>query len=202
MSGAREDAPVGAVLVAAGLSSRMGAFKPLLPLAGSTMIGTAVDNLRRGGVERIIAVTGFRADELEPYLDGLGVEHVRNEAYASTQMFDSIKIGLAALGKCRKVAIMPADNPLIRPETVAALIDADFDAVQPEYRGRGGHPIIVSARAVPIILAHDGRDGLRGALEKLSPMRIPVEDAGIDMDADTREEYKAILNFSEDRENE
>ena len=49
----------GAVVVAAGLSSRMKSFKPMLPLAGSTVIKTAISTLRAAGVTTIVVVTGI-----------------------------------------------------------------------------------------------------------------------------------------------
>ena len=88
---------IGAVVAAAGLSSRMGAFKPLLPFDGDTVIGRCIANLRGAGAEEIVVVTGHRGDELTAHLRSLGVTTVHNPDYACTQMFDSLKLGLRAL---------------------------------------------------------------------------------------------------------
>ena len=48
----------GAVIVAAGLSSRMKAFKPMLPLAGSTVIRALIDTMKKASIEPIIVVVG------------------------------------------------------------------------------------------------------------------------------------------------
>ena len=78
---------IGAVVAAAGLSSRMGDFKPLLPLDGDTVIGRCLSNLRGAGATDIVVVTGHRAGELARLLEDSGVTLVRNAAYAETQMF-------------------------------------------------------------------------------------------------------------------
>lgn len=54
-----------AVIPAAGISSRMGNFKPLLLLHGRTLIETSVSSLLKGGAETVTVVTGYRADEIE-----------------------------------------------------------------------------------------------------------------------------------------
>ena len=55
----------GAVLVAAGLSSRMGEFKPMLPFGDSTIALHMVTMLKRLGVSPLVVVTGYRAGELD-----------------------------------------------------------------------------------------------------------------------------------------
>ena len=56
--------PCSAILLAAGRSSRMGAFKPLLPFGNKTVIECCIDALREGGVETIVVVLGHRADDV------------------------------------------------------------------------------------------------------------------------------------------
>ena len=58
---------VAAILLAAGRSRRMGAFKPLLPFGDSTVIESCIDNLRETPVDEIIVVAGHRADELQAH---------------------------------------------------------------------------------------------------------------------------------------
>jgi molybdenum cofactor cytidylyltransferase len=62
---------IAAILLAAGRSKRMGAFKPLLSFGKQTVIESCIDSLRRGGVaaESIVVVVGHRADELKRRLD-------------------------------------------------------------------------------------------------------------------------------------
>ena len=59
-----------AVLLSAGRSRRMGAFKPLLRFGDKTVIESCIENLRQGGIEQIVIVVGHRADEIEKSLAG------------------------------------------------------------------------------------------------------------------------------------
>lgn len=86
-----------ALIVAAGMSSRMGDFKPMLSIGSISIAQRVVATFRQAGIRRIVMVTGFNAVTLERHLSSSGVIFLRNEAYETTQMFDSVKIGLAYL---------------------------------------------------------------------------------------------------------
>ena len=190
---------IGAVVLAAGLSSRMGAFKPLLPLGGGTLIGSAVRRLFEGGAERIVVVTGSRAREVERALAGLPVRFAHNPDYAQTQMLDSAKIGLRALGACEAAFLLPADIPMFRPETLDALrrtlAHTGADAARPRAGGKHGHPLLLSSKAVSAVFAHDGTDGLKGVLRRLRMKSCETDDPGCLLDADTQADYERLAAF-------
>lgn len=188
-----------AVLAAAGLSSRMGAFKPTLPLGGESMSRSLISSFSKAGALPVVVVTGFMGESLAVHLKDLPVRLVHNEAYETSQMFDSLRIGLSFLQQQDgplpdKIFLCPADLPLIRPETVSLMAAQDADAVIPSFQGRKGHPVCIGASLIPQILSHGGRDGLRGALKALSTpiLLLPVPDPGILMDADTKEDYERL----------
>ena len=85
---------VGALIVAAGMSSRMGDFKPMLNIGSISIAQRIVATFHQAGVNKIVVVTGYNAAQLERHLSNSGLIFLRNEAYATTQMFDSAKIGL------------------------------------------------------------------------------------------------------------
>ncbi|MDF2874967.1 MAG: metal dependent phosphohydrolase, partial [Sporomusa sp.] len=64
---------IAALILAAGFSSRMGAFKPLLPFGESSVIETVVNTFRQAGVADIRVVVGWQAERLRPVLDQLQV---------------------------------------------------------------------------------------------------------------------------------
>ncbi|MBR5381404.1 MAG: nucleotidyltransferase family protein [Oscillospiraceae bacterium] len=192
----------GAVVIAAGLSSRMGRFKPLLPLGGETVVGRLLSTLRAGGVSVIVVVTGFHADELEAHIRADDVIFVRNERYAETQMFDSVRLGFAAIeSRCRRFFFTPVDIPLFTVETLRALLKVDAPVVYPSWNGLKGHPVLIDADAIPSILDYRGEGGLRGALAAFGPQAAVVEvpDAGTAHDADTPEEFAALVELLEKR---
>lgn len=184
------------LILAAGASSRMGAFKPLLPVDGQSMIRRVADMMERSGASPIVVVTGCRGEELERHLEGPGLIFVRNERYYETQMLDSILLGLERLpANIRRALLSPADIPLVAPETVEALLAAEGEFVRPLFRGRPGHPVVLSRSVFPALRSFRGEGGLKGAVKALGiPVTdVPVEDRGTVLDCDTRDEYAALL---------
>ena len=108
---------VGALIVAAGMSSRMGEFKPMLNIGTISIAQRIVATFNRSRVNKVVMVTGYNAVTLERHLAGNGIIFLRNENYETTQMFDSVKIGLRYLqNKCEKVLFTPVDIPLFYPQ--------------------------------------------------------------------------------------
>lgn len=193
---------IGALITAAGMSSRMGKFKPLLRIGNKTVAQRIVETLRQAGAEQIVMVTGNHAEALEEHLSDSGIIFLRNEDYATTQMFDSVKIGLSYLqDRCDRVLFTPVDVPLFSADTVCALLNSGAELACPVCAGQTGHPIMMAGRLLPEILAHDGTRGLKGALERCSSelVQIPVEDPGIIYDADTPADFDRLLRLYENR---
>lgn len=187
-----------ALIVAAGMSSRMGDFKPLLNIGSISIAQRVVATFQQAGVEKIVMVTGYNAVMLERHLAGNGVVFLRNENYETTQMFDSVCIGLSYLrDKCGRVLFTPVDIPLFTADTVHRLLKTDAPLACPAVDGETGHPTLIGASLFDRILSDSGDQGLRGALNRCGakPTLIPVEDRGILHDADTPEDYKALLRY-------
>ena len=187
-----------ALIVAAGMSSRMGDFKPMLNIGSISIAQRVVATFQQAGVEKIVMITGYNATLLERHLAGNGIVFLRNEEFRTTQMFDSVCIGLRYLkGKCDRVLFTPVDIPLFTAATVRALLETDAPLACPAVDGETGHPTLIAASLFGRILSDSGSDGLRGALERCGAgmTLLPVEDRGILHDADTPEDYKALLKF-------
>ena len=184
----------GAVIPAAGLSSRMGAFKPLLPYSGSTVIEATVASVIP--YADAVAVLGKRADELEALLSECFCGRLTtalNPDYAATDMLASVKIGLRAMGACDAFFLLPADMPAIPSgvfEALTGAFDGTAEAIYPVMNGRRGHPPLISARLIPEILAYEGGGGLRAILSGRRVKEIPVTDCGILTDLDTPADYE------------
>ena len=188
----------GAVIVAAGMSSRMGDFKPMLNIGNISIAQRVVATLQQAGADRIVMVTGYNATMLERHLSGLGLVFLRNENYEHTQMFDSARIGLRYLcDKCDRILFTPVDIPLFTSATVKALLDSGADLACPVCEGQEGHPLLIASSLVDALLEDSGEGGLRGAISRCGTAmtHVQVDDAGILHDADTPEDYQALLNF-------
>lgn len=188
----------GAVIVAAGMSSRMGDFKPMLGVGSISIAQRIIATLQQAGVTKIVVVTGYNADVLERHLAKCGVIFLRNEDYRTTQMFDSAKIGLSYLkNKCKAVLLTPVDIPLFTACTVTELLESGAELACPVCGGQQGHPILLSSAVIGKILSDQGENGLQGAISRCGvPVRlVEVSDAGILHDADTPDDYKALLEY-------
>lgn len=189
---------IGAVIVAAGMSSRMGDFKPMMNIGSISIAQRIVATLHQAGVERIIVVTGYNAQQLERHLAGNGLIFLRNEAYASTQMFDSAKIGLSYLrDKCDQILFTPVDIPLFTALTVTKLLESAAPLACPVCEGKTGHPLLISSSLLDMILSDSGENGLQGAISRcgVTMTQVPVEDPGVLHDADTPEDYQSLLAY-------
>ena len=189
---------IGALIVAAGMSKRMGEFKPMLSIGSISVAQRVIATLSQAGVSKIVMVTGYNATILERHLSGNGIIFLRNENYETTQMFDSVKIGLSYLqDKCDKVLFTPVDVPLFTARTVKTILDSGAPLAVPMCEGQQGHPILIANALIPEILNDCGEMGLKGAMDRCSVplLRIDVEDPGTIHDADTPEDFSQLLEY-------
>lgn len=193
----------GAVIVAAGMSSRMKAFKPMLSLQGSTIIKTAIASLKSAGVGDIAVVIGNNAELLSEHLSPTGVTCLFNPNYETTEMFDSAKIGLNYLkNRCGRVFFLPGDVPLFLKRSLM-LMEADMDRsgreiLMPMHGGKAGHPILIDSRAIPFLVSYAGDGGLKGAIDRFPGLKgtIQLDDIGMTLDADRPEDYERLKDYA------
>jgi len=193
----------GAVIVAAGLSSRMKSFKPLLQLGGSTVIRTVIETLQSAGVSPIVVVTGRDAAALQRHLQSLSVHCVHNADYASTDMFYSAKMGMLHIQSlCDRFFFLPADIPLFSKRSLLTMMGYfDYSGCQlllPSYKGQEGHPVLIDQELIGELLMFTGAGGLRGAMDHLNCQKeiLDLLDAGTTMDADKPEEYQQLKRYA------
>ena len=191
-----------AVIVAAGMSSRMGDFKPMLNIGSISIAQRVVATFQQAGVDKIVMVTGYNAAVLEKHLSNNGIVFLRNGNYETTHMFDSACIGLEYVkDKCDRVLFTPVDIPLFTAATVSALLSSDAELACPVCDGERGHPLLIASSLIDRLLADSGEQGLQGALERSGAVmtEVSVPDKGVLHDADTPEDYRALLHFHNDQ---
>lgn len=144
--------PVGAVVLAAGLSTRMGQPKVLLPWTHNrTIIEHIVQQLLNARVEHIVVVTGHMSKEVRDILKPLDVQVVYNRSYKSGEMLSSLKVGLQAMpDHIRASMIVLGDQPRIQPKVIYQVLMAyatgQSDIIAPSFERRRGHPILIDRR--------------------------------------------------------
>jgi molybdenum cofactor cytidylyltransferase len=197
---------IAAVILSAGVSSRMGKFKPLLPLGNKTVIEQVVATFLRAGVRDIQVVLGYKAREVIAVLENLAVSWSINDDYQS-EMFNSVKVGADNLKyDSEAFFILPVDIPLVRPQTLQLLMGFSGkdtrQIIYPTFRGERGHPPLIPRQFARELARWSGKGGLKGFLEPYDhrSLDVPVFDQGILMDMDTPEQYGRIVARYENRQ--
>jgi molybdenum cofactor cytidylyltransferase len=188
-------APVAAIVLAAGRSTRMGrANKLLCEIAGVPMVRHVAAGALASAARPVLVVTGYQQPEVRAALAGLAVTFIANPDYARGLM-SSLKAGIAALpAETRGVLVALGDMPMLRPADFDRLIEAFMAAeakaiVVPVHAGRRGNPVLWPAAYFPDILELEGDTGARRlfASHAEAIREVPLEAAGVLEDIDTPE---------------
>ena len=188
---------VAAILLAAGRSRRMGAFKPLLPFGRRTVVECCVDNLRAAGIEEIIVVVGHRSEDVREKLKASQIRFALNPD-PDSEMSASIACGVKQLSvKAKALVITLVDHPAVPSEVIRIMIDEwkrGAALVQPEHEGRGGHPVLIDLAYRDELLALDQSQGLRALFDahREEVRRVPVTSPFVARDMDTWEDYRRL----------
>ncbi|HEY8416895.1 MAG TPA: nucleotidyltransferase family protein, partial [Limnochordales bacterium] len=172
--GVRDRRPrVAAVVLAAGMATRMGALKQVLPVEGEPMVRRVVGTCLAAGLAPVWVVTGFGAEAVEAALGGLpaAVRYVHNPNYKEGQAA-SLKAGVhAALADkaAAALAVLLADQPFVRVATLRRLaalaLEPGVLAAAASYgSGRPGPPCVLRRPLWPQVLALTGDRGARAVL--------------------------------------
>ena len=192
------------LIVAAGLSRRMGAFKPLMPVAGKPLLVHTVGSMLAGGAQSVVVVIGHRGQEVAAALQGFApalLTLVENPHYATTDMLASVQIGLQAMPPCGAFWLLPGDLPAVSPATFqalsAALQGSPALLAFPTVDGYRKHPPLVRTACRQAIGQYGGSEGLRGLWQRFAGRiaEVPVQDPGCLMDADTPEDLAALTAY-------
>ena len=193
------------LILAAGLSRRMGAFKPLMRIGSRALLSLSVESLLRSGVNCVTVVLGYRAEEARTELaqefTSAQVQTVVNPAFAASDMLASIKTGISALPACDAFYLLPGDMPAISEDTFRSLrqaMESGSPAVLfPTMEGFRKHPPLIHESFKEPILAYEGADGLRGFWRNISTgiVEIPVADEGCLLDADTPQDFERLSRY-------
>jgi len=190
-----------ALVLAAGYSSRMGEFKPLMKLNGHSVIENAVGCFQNAGISDVRVVVGYRASEIIPLLDIPGVNYIINENY-NDGMFTSVIAGLRNIsGQASGFFLLPGDMPMVKSGTVkmilAEYMKSGSGIIYPCFLGRRGHPPFISNRYFEKILSSDLSDNLHSVLSRYDNDSIDLEliDQAILMDMDSPEDYHQAVSY-------
>ena len=190
-----------AIVPAAGLSSRMGQNKLLMPFAGKSLIERAVDTLMTSGVDEIVVVLGHEANLVRSRLEGKSVHFVDNPDYRAG-LSTSVRAGMEAAPKgADAMMIYLADQPLLEADEVRRLVLAFAEAkragksiVVPFFCNKRGNPVILDASYREMVLDVVGDAGCRRIIKRHPEQvfAVQMETDHVVRDVDTPEDFGSI----------
>lgn len=205
---------ISGILLAAGLSTRMGQSKQLLPFGEKTIVETVVVNMVNSKLSKVVVVLGHYADQIQELLNEYPVTTVFNPDYREG-MLTSAQAGIKSLnltndgnpieGSRRSdhmaFSIMLVDQPFITSELINIVIDVyvqtDKGIVLPSYKYKRGHPVIFHEKYADDILALEpDSNGVRSLYKTHSDdiHYVKVDTDAVLRDLDYEEDYVNALN--------
>lgn len=190
---------IGAIVLAAGESQRMGTQKLLLPFAGKTVIEHIATQIIASTTSETLIVTGHQSDRVAAVLSDYPVRIIHNPAYKQG-MLSTIRAGLrAAPPAWTGILVILGDQPALQTHVIDAL-NARFTQhlngiLVPVFNKRRGHPLLFASQYKAEVLTRFDQEGLRGLLHA-HPQRIheiPVPTDTILHDIDYPEDYEREL---------
>jgi len=186
---------VGAVILAAGESRRMGRSKLLLRIKGKRMIDWVVDSFK-GVVDELVVVLGHDPESLIPTLEELGTRWVVNENYREG-MVSSFKKGLEPLKNCDAVFLALGDQPFVDRDFLMKAVDAWKEGakiVSPVYKGKKGHPVLFDRSLFDEILSLQEHEMIRDVIHRHGDKHHLVEAGEWAVtDLDTPESFRKFM---------
>jgi molybdenum cofactor cytidylyltransferase len=190
---------ISGILLAAGLSSRMGEPKQLLPFGESTIVETVVDSMLGAKFNEVIVVVGHCGAQVRAQLGTRPVRIVFNSDYREG-MLTSAQTGIRTLQGNEAFALMLVDQPFITSDLIDQVVSAytqtNKGIALPSYNYKRGHPVIFHQRYAREILALDAESGgVRTLFKKYDDdiHYVTVDTDRVLRDIDYREDYERAL---------
>lgn len=183
------------IMLAAGLSSRMGKWKMVMPWGAGTILDSALASAL-SFCDRVVLVTGFRGDELTAYYQDHPRINIVHNADFGAGMFSSVQCGAAAVTS-QRVFLALGDMPEVTPDVYRTLwASAERGAcLIPGYDRGKGHPVLLPHRALALIKNAPQGATMKDVMHQLDTKVVPVSTEGIHWDVDTPVDYERIVRW-------
>ena len=190
---------ISAIILAAGISKRMGQVKQLLAFRGSTVLRQIIETVLKSRADEIIVVLGYQAEKIIPKIAREPVNIVVNPDFEQG-MSASIKCGLGHISEeSDAVMIVLGDQPLIENEIINLLVEKNSETergiVVPVYKGVKGHPVIFKMKYKDDLLRLTGDRGGKQIIEwhPGDVLEVEVNSESVIIGIDTKSDYRSLI---------
>jgi molybdenum cofactor cytidylyltransferase len=187
---------VSAIVLAAGLSTRMGTVKALVSVSGKPLLERVLSTVRESRADEIVVVLGHSAELIQRSIPFGDSRAVINQSYREG-MASSLRIGLSNVSPNAEAAlIVLGDQPFLKPQTIDRIIEEyrnnKPEIVIPMYHGFRGNPVLLDRSVFAELAGLTGDMGCRAIFggHTRGILKIAVEDAGVLVDFDTKEDIE------------
>lgn len=187
---------VAGIVLAAGLSTRLGRPKQLVELCGKPALQHVIDAVRRTRLSPVILVINPAIAENLESLDTRGCTIVMNE-HPDQGQSASVRVGLAAVPpESDAIVFVLGDQPFVEPATIDGLIELFSTTgalvVRPRYADGPGHPVLIGRRLFGELAELEGDTGARPLLAKYSGVIVEydVRHRPMPLDLDTPDDIE------------
>ncbi len=196
----------GAVILAAGASTRMGEPKQLLSLGGKPLLIRAIDAALASAAWPVVVVLGAHAELIRPLLARSPVLTAENPTWAEG-MASSLRTGVTTLQQFSRsldaAVIALCDQPALSAEVIQQLVaqhqTTGRSIVAARYNARNGAPALFLREHFRALTALTGEEGARTLLNGPSGRVAAVELPQFALDLDTRADYEAACASTPER---
>jgi len=195
--------PTRAIILAAGLSNRMGYDKlHLLMGAKSSFLSHILSGFLSFGCSPVVVVVNAQSEQMARYItEGAGgtTAIVVNEEPEKGR-FRSLQLGLKITGSSCPVFVHNVDNPFVDAGLLQRMLQAapEGDFVVPVFGSKGGHPVLINPPvAQQAVLCSDPSAALNLFLKDFKKVRVPATDSRVLLNINTPEEYRDFLDLSQ-----
>jgi molybdenum cofactor cytidylyltransferase len=190
---------ISGVILAAGQSSRLGRPKQLLDLFGEPLLRRVVRNAVASGLDEVVLVLGYRAEEIASAVGGWGQRVVVNPEFAEGQS-TSVRVGLSAIDPMAEgVLFLLGDQPQVGPDIIDAVIErfreTQTPIVMPTYGGIAANPVLFAGELFAELAKVTGDEGARSVVKRNRDRvaTVAVGDGSPPRDVDTEGDYRMLL---------
>lgn len=196
----KEKFKITAIVLAAGLSTRMGSPKMLLAWQGSTVLETVLKNVTESPIDDVILVYGAWKNEILKISGIFPIQSVYNPDFSNGSMLVSLQTGLRHIHEPSDgFMIILGDQPMLSRSIIEKLI-LDFRStgkklLLPSFNYRRGHPWLIDISLKNEILGIEEPRTLRDFLKshETDIYYSVVDDPNILTDLDTPEDYQKYI---------